>query len=259
MIINHHGCGIYKIVCLSNNKIYIGYANDFYDRFHCHRKRLRRNIHENITLQRAYNKYGEESFLFEVIETCEEKDLCRREHFWALKLNSHNKKIGYNLRPTDENGKSGRSIESIRKVYKPVIKYDKKGNLIQIFESVKAAAESIKVLPNAVSDVLRGAANTVKGYHFVYKTDKIEEKVLPRRDEEKFNNMLKALKVGSNKISLKIEVFDGEKSLGIFSSILQASIHLNINYNYLRDCRLGKVYKRKLKKFEEYKNINIKF
>lgn len=60
--------GVYKITNLINNKIYIGSAMDFEGRKYRHLNSLKKNKHHSIKLQRAYNKYGEESFKFEILE-----------------------------------------------------------------------------------------------------------------------------------------------------------------------------------------------
>ena len=59
---------IYKITNKSNGKFYIGSTLDFSKRKKKHLKELRLNKHHNIFLQRAYNLYGEDKFIF----TCKE-------------------------------------------------------------------------------------------------------------------------------------------------------------------------------------------
>ena len=61
----HRRGGIYQIK-LNDGRAYIGSAVDFARRFKEHRRRLRRGTHHNIALQRAWNKYGEDAFSFEV-------------------------------------------------------------------------------------------------------------------------------------------------------------------------------------------------
>lgn len=79
--------GIYKITCAKNNKIYIGSAIDLKDRKHTHFKQLRTNKHYNNHLQRAYNKYGSNSFSFSVLEyVTDETKLISREQYWMDKL-----------------------------------------------------------------------------------------------------------------------------------------------------------------------------
>lgn len=60
--------GIYVIKCNQIDKIYIGSSKNIFKRFNRHKKDLENNKHHNIYLQRAYLKYGKETFEFEVIE-----------------------------------------------------------------------------------------------------------------------------------------------------------------------------------------------
>lgn len=60
--------GIYKITCRPNNKIYIGSAINIRIRWNRHINELKMNKHVNPILQNAYNKYGLNSFIFEIIE-----------------------------------------------------------------------------------------------------------------------------------------------------------------------------------------------
>ena len=60
-------CGIYKITNTITNNFYIGSTVNFYNRFKKHRHSLNNNKHENIHLQRAFNKYGEDFFEFKII------------------------------------------------------------------------------------------------------------------------------------------------------------------------------------------------
>jgi group I intron endonuclease len=80
--------GIYSIINLINNKIYIGSAINFISRKKIHISFLRNNKHHSSKLQRAYNKYGEENFSFDLIEIVENKlDLIKREQVWIDFLN----------------------------------------------------------------------------------------------------------------------------------------------------------------------------
>lgn len=93
-------CGIYKITCLSNLKIYIGSTSDIKIRWRNHRNSLRRNKHVNKYLQNAWNKYGEENFRFEVIEIISNQDfLNEREQFWLDNTKSFNGEVGFNILP----------------------------------------------------------------------------------------------------------------------------------------------------------------
>lgn len=69
------GYGIYAIYCTENNKIYIGHTKtSFNHRINDHKSRLRKGIHKNLHMQRAFEKYGEECFKFYVIEKHSKRD-----------------------------------------------------------------------------------------------------------------------------------------------------------------------------------------
>jgi group I intron endonuclease len=65
---------IYKIRNVVNEHYYIGSTVDSRKRFWAHRKALRAGNHDCIHLQRAWNKYGEDCFKFEVVEQLGSKD-----------------------------------------------------------------------------------------------------------------------------------------------------------------------------------------
>lgn len=88
---------IYKTTCLINNKIYIGLTkNSLHDRKWRHLYYAKTGIGNG--LHNAIRKYGEENFLWEIIDTAKTyKELQEKEIFWIAKLSSNNRKIGYNL------------------------------------------------------------------------------------------------------------------------------------------------------------------
>lgn len=74
---------IYKIINLVNNKFYVGSTTNTRERFRTHRNRLRNNKHHASHLQAAWNKYGESSFVFHVIQQVPEgESLQAAEDVW---------------------------------------------------------------------------------------------------------------------------------------------------------------------------------
>lgn len=63
---------IYQITNMSNGKYYVGSADSFERRTWQHKYALRNNKHKNPKLQAAWNKYGEDMFVFEVLEVVPE-------------------------------------------------------------------------------------------------------------------------------------------------------------------------------------------
>lgn len=68
---------IYFITNKINSKQYIGQTQDIRERKYQHLYDLRRGVHHSTKLQRAYNKYGEEAFIFtyNIVEIKDEKEL----------------------------------------------------------------------------------------------------------------------------------------------------------------------------------------
>lgn len=77
-------CGIYSITNIKNGKIYIGSSNDFLRRKKDHLWALKANKHHSSKLQNSWNKYGEESFIFEIVEVCSEEERIKREDYYLF-------------------------------------------------------------------------------------------------------------------------------------------------------------------------------
>lgn len=93
-----NNCGIYKITNTVTRKFYIGSAVNIKRRWACHRCLLSANTHYNRHLQNSWNKHGEDSFTFEVLEYCGKERLIEREQFYI-----DNEKPAYNISPTAGN------------------------------------------------------------------------------------------------------------------------------------------------------------
>lgn len=90
--------GIYQIRNIANGKLYVGSSHNIDVRFYTHKERLRKGRHHSIKLQRAWNKWGEESFEFSVIEAVHDTAfLLIREQYWMDLLKVA--KEGYNILP----------------------------------------------------------------------------------------------------------------------------------------------------------------
>ena len=77
--------GIYKISCSGNNHCYIGSSINIKERWQKHLAMLRCGKHDSSYLQHSYNKYGEDSLTFEVVEilpNATEKELRETEWYY---------------------------------------------------------------------------------------------------------------------------------------------------------------------------------
>lgn len=91
--------GIYQITNKVNGNCYIGSSVDLQRRRRQHFNNLANGTHVNSHLQNAYNKYGNDSLEFEIIEFIDINDdiketLLEREQFWIDTVNPE-----YNILP----------------------------------------------------------------------------------------------------------------------------------------------------------------
>lgn len=130
--------GIYMIKNSVNGKLYIGCSVDVNRRFNSHKNKLINGKHPNLHLQQSWNKYGQASFIFEIIEECNDSVLYEREHYYATYYNVLDNKIGYNKLPTAKTKRPAYFTEEIKRK----ISESKKGIPCK-YKGVKRPAEVI--------------------------------------------------------------------------------------------------------------------
>jgi group I intron endonuclease len=116
--------GIYLIRNRVNNKIYIGSSYNINKRLNNHKSKLRRNQHKNIHLQNAWNLYGEDNFVFVVLELVDDINILSKieqKYLDSLLYANENDdrfyELGYNTRRNAENNKGHKfSPETILKL-----------------------------------------------------------------------------------------------------------------------------------------------
>lgn len=88
--------GIYGILCIPENKIYIGKSSNVKQQISTYYHRMKINKHENILMQEAFNKFGRSCFRDFIIEECEYEDLGSRAAYWISYYKSNQEEFGYN-------------------------------------------------------------------------------------------------------------------------------------------------------------------
>lgn len=93
--------GVYQIRNLVNGKIYIGQSTRLVDRRYNHFRLLALGKHHTPHLQSAYNKYGAENFVFEVLVYCEPDSL---DYFEQKSINELRPQYNSRLEATSNRG-----------------------------------------------------------------------------------------------------------------------------------------------------------
>ena len=161
---------VYKFTNLQNNKIYIGITDRINERIGDHiRNSKSSNNKYKMYLHKAINKYGFNSFTFEIIEIVNSREeLNIREIYWINYYNSIDSANGYNLTkggrtnyPSEETTR--KKITSSKKV--KVAQYNLNGELIKSFESVKEASRQLFI---ADTDIHRCHKNKWSRNNFMF-------------------------------------------------------------------------------------------
>lgn len=154
---------IYSITNNVNQKQYIGLTRQAnpYDRWKQHLEDSKYNSQNPI--HRAIRKYGLQNFKFRVLEECADDKVEEREIHYIAKCNSfyegYNATLGGNIRyDTDA---------------KPITQYNKKGEKIRDFASLRDAAEFIDKEQSAISRCANGERFSAYGYRWSWKGDRL--------------------------------------------------------------------------------------
>lgn len=102
--------GIYAIRNSNNGKLYVGSSVNLNARRKQHFSDLRCRRHSNQHLQRAFNRYGEEAFFWEVLQELPASELLSAEKSWFESTNCCSPDSGYNMVIHPEAPTRGRKV-----------------------------------------------------------------------------------------------------------------------------------------------------
>jgi len=107
--------GIYTITNTMTGGVYVGSSHDVHRRWRAHRHQLKHGKHHSRRLQRAWNKLGEEHFVFAVMEAVPDLDLLlSREQHWIDTLEAFSRHKGYNMYPTPHGRRGAKASDELR-------------------------------------------------------------------------------------------------------------------------------------------------
>lgn len=177
--------GVYKITCKVNGKIYIGSSKNMHIRYNEHMSdfKIGRN---SPRMQNSWNKYGDENFTFEILETCErEKNIIlEKEQFYLDKFESYDRNIGFNICPKAESTlgtrwteKQKKKIQKIRaKILGSEFKIQSPDGTIYTGKGYRQFARSHNIPEEIFRELMRGCRIEYNGWRNPEKTYYTEEK-----------------------------------------------------------------------------------
>ena len=268
--------GIYKILNKINGKFYIGSSRNIDKRLNDHKNLLRKEKHENKHLQSAWNKYGEENFIFEILLIIEDDNLKTNKYLrdleteYILKHNVANDKYGYNIVnggrgslniPCSEEKKQKISesnkgkiawnknipMAEEQKIYLRKIKtekygkaidiYDVYGNFIETINSVREVSRRYKCGRNTFQDCLQGKT-LPKKYIFVLHGEPLDmTKIGNNRQLETSKHREQRMKEYRAKRGKKIDVYYFNGDfIKTYESISAVSEDLKVSESTVRGC-----------------------
>ena len=158
--------GIYKISY--KNKVYIGSTTQsFYIRWIQHMYEMKNFKHSNQKIMNIINKYGIDKLIFEIVEVVDNKNkVLEREQYWIDLFNSYYE--GLNCSPSAYNTFGyKRSEETLQKYfYHEVSQYNKQGDYIKTFPSMKHAASETQTDYVTLSNVCNGKTRLANGFQW---------------------------------------------------------------------------------------------
>lgn len=225
-------CGIYCISNLVNNKVYVGSSTELKMRWFSHIRELNFGRHRNDHLQKAWNKYGKDSFCIEVLEICDGKDLvdlANKENYWMEVLDSLNRDKGYNIDCAgDLHRISEETKTKISKANKGHIHSEETKQKIRVLKiGVKHTTESRRNMSVAINK------RWASGWRPSPESVKIQaDKRRGQKHTEETKKRLSEISKANNKSKRSIIMMDlNGKFLKSFNSIVDAARFVNAQIN----------------------------
>lgn len=169
----------YKISNIKNGSFYIGITTDYIKRKKQHFNNLKNNTHPNYKLQKDYNNYGKENFIFEIIETFdgEEKEAYQKEYDLIQRYKateSYNILEGGHLNPVYSQQCLSKIKESHQKKYDNILQYKFNGKNFEFVNSFGSIHDAAKITNSDFRGIQKVLKNTQShhGFYWIKESEK---------------------------------------------------------------------------------------
>lgn len=250
--INKNISGIYAIINILNNHKYVGSSIHIKNRLYQHRALLRSNKHHSIHLQNAYNKYGEDKFIWVILEVCEpikstllyleQKYLDLKPEYNIAQLASCPAQLHQSQETKDKRAaklrgrkRSKEFCEHLSKVRmnqigKMVDQYDLQGNYLRTFNSTAQASRfcgDYTTRGVGIQYCCKGKIKSCYGYQWRWHSEH------PTSIGTYVNNSMNTIEQSKKKID-KLDL--NGNLICTYNSISDAARDLNVNNNIVTVC-----------------------
>lgn len=149
---------LYRIVNIETNKVYIGSTINRKLRLKNHISFLEKGKHKNKSLQKDFNKYGKEKFIFEYflekVPFTKEIDRGDIENFFIKLYDSFEKGYNNTVAPPSHN------------INNSVYRYSLEGEFIDSFKNANKASRELNIDASSIIKAIKNKRGSVSGYLF---------------------------------------------------------------------------------------------
>lgn len=232
--------GVYLITNTVNGKVYVGSSDNIKRRRREHYSRLKKQTHCNRYLQRAFNKYGESSFIFNVICYSEVSEIRRIENELIVEYKSYDNQVGYNIETTEDD--TYYKKESKKETYIKARKtrgckrfkaYNKEGDFIGQWVSKIKCIRDLNLKGN------RGNLNTILEYGHITHRYSIKGYYFFYADAVDIKGKISTLTSGRKPRTEKFIVRSKDQVVGTFTNQRTCARELDIDYKKISLCLKG--------------------
>jgi hypothetical protein len=148
-----------------NHRSYVGSTKDMMERKSKHENELRGNRHPNEGLQADFNLYGEDAFLFQVVEVVKYKELVWKEIYWTnLEKNAYNKFVGGRADLEKREATKELGVAASNGSLRRMVWLRSPDGLLWVFPSIYSAAKKVGVKDKRIQEVANGYYRSLKGW-----------------------------------------------------------------------------------------------
>lgn len=189
--------GVYSITNTVNGRIYVGSSLDITKRISAHKSALKRGDHHSVTLQRSFDKYGTDNFVFKTELICSGENRVMYEQVLMDYHNSTDSSLGFNMTKYAHAPSPSKFTDEMRsnmsKAQRAMAKkYNFNGEMLCLSEISEITKVPAKLLSSRVVDSGMSLEEAISKPMRVFSTSYmyLEDHTTPKALCEKYNKKL---------------------------------------------------------------------